>query len=75
MDDISTNDRMIITSGRVSSEILHKIAKRGIAVIVSISAPTALGIKIAETLGITLVCGVRGRHRMNIYTNDWRIAY
>jgi FdhD protein len=50
LDDISTNDRMIITSGRVSSEILHKIAKRGIPIIVSISAPTDLGIEIAENI-------------------------
>jgi len=73
MNDIPINDRMIITSGRVSSEILHKIAKRNIPIIASISAPTNLSVKIADSLGITLVCRVLGKHRMNIHTNDWRI--
>jgi FdhD protein len=73
LNDIPINDRMIITSGRVSSEILHKIAKRNIPIIASISAPTNLSVKIADSLGITLVCRVSGRHRMNIHTNDWRI--
>jgi FdhD protein len=74
LEDIPTDDHIILTSGRVSSEILHKIAKRGIPVIVSISVPTDLSVKIAESLGITLVGGVRGRRRMNIYTNDWRVV-
>ncbi|NWF77919.1 MAG: formate dehydrogenase accessory sulfurtransferase FdhD [Chloroflexi bacterium] len=73
LEDIPTNDRVIITSGRISSEILHKVAKRGIPIIISISAPTSLGVKIADNLGITLVASVRGR-RMNVYTHGWRIT-
>ena len=72
LEDIPTNDRMIMTSGRISSEILHKVAKRAVPVIVSISAPTNLGVKIADHLGITLVASVRGK-RMNVYTHGWRI--
>jgi len=71
--DIPTGDRLVITSGRISSEILHKIAKKGIPIIISISAPTNLGIRIADTLGITLISSVRGK-RMNVFTNDWRIV-
>jgi FdhD protein len=73
LEDILTNDRMIITSGRVSSEILHKVAKRGIPIIISISAPTNLGVRIADNLGITLIGSVRGK-KMNVYTHDRRIA-
>lgn len=72
LEDIPTDDRIIITSGRISSEILNKVAKRGIPIIISISAPTSLGVKISDSLGITLVCSVRGR-KMNVYTNDWRV--
>jgi len=72
LEDISTNDRMIISSGRISSEIVHKVAKRGIPVIISISAPTSLGLKAADKLGITLIGGVRGK-KMNVYTHDWRV--
>ena len=72
LEDIPTDDRVVITSGRTSSEILHKVAKRGIPIIISISAPTNLGIRIADNLGITLISSVRGK-RMNVCTNDWRV--
>jgi len=70
---IPTRDRIIITSGRISSEILHKISRGSVPVLVSKSAPTNLAVRLADELGITLVGFVRGR-RMNIYTNGWRIA-
>lgn len=73
LEDIATDERVIVTSGRVTSEILHKVAKRGVPIIVSISAPTSLGVDIADKLGITLIGSVRGR-KMNIYTNDWRVS-
>ncbi len=71
--DIPTGDRVIITSGRISSEILHKVAKRGIPVLISKSVPTNLGIRFASDLGITLIGFVRGK-RMNVYANDWRVV-
>jgi FdhD protein len=71
--DIPTDDRIIITSGRISSEILLKVARRKIPVIISVSAPTNVGVRLANDLGITLVGFVRGR-RMNVYANGWRIV-
>ena len=73
LNDISTEDRIIITSGRISSEILLKIVKRKVPVLVSRSAPTNLGVKLANDLGVSLVGFVRG-HRMNIYAGGWRIT-
>jgi FdhD protein len=72
LEDIPTDDRIVITSGRISSEVLHKVAKRGIPILISISAPTNLGVRIAANLGVTLISSVRGK-RMNVCTNDWRI--
>ena len=72
LKDIPTEDRIIVTSGRVSSEILLKAAKRNIPLLVSKSAPTDMGVKLAGDLGITLVGFVRGK-RMNVYANDWRV--
>src|SRR4030042_460565 len=46
LKDIPTDDRMIITSGRISSEILLKVAKRNIPLLVSQSAPPDLGGKL-----------------------------
>jgi len=72
LEDIPTHDRVITTSGRISSEILHKVAKVGIPIIISISVPTNLGVTIADSLGITLIGSVRG-NKMNVYTNGWRV--
>ena len=74
LEDISTEDRLVITSGRITSEILHKVAKRGIPIIISISVPTNLGVRIADALGITLIASVRG-NKLSVYTSDWRIAH
>ena len=73
LEDIPTDNRIMITSGRVSSEILHKVAKKGIPIIISISVPTNLGVRIADNLGITLIGSVRGK-KINVYTNDWRVS-
>jgi FdhD protein len=74
LEGISTEGRAVITTGRVSSEILHKVAKRGIPIVISISAPTNLGVRIADTLDITLVTSVRGKS-MNVYTAPRRITH
>lgn len=68
VDGIDLKDKMVFTSGRISSEILIKTAKREISTIVSRSAPTSLAIEMAEELGINLVGFVRGE-KLNIYTN------
>ncbi|MFC1952936.1 formate dehydrogenase accessory sulfurtransferase FdhD [Chloroflexota bacterium] len=73
LKDITTDDRLIVTSGRISSEILLKVAKRNIPIIISKSAPTDLAVNLAKGLGITLLGFVRGK-RLNAYTNDWRIT-
>jgi len=73
LNDITTDDRIIITSGRVSSEIVLKVARRNVPIIASKSAPTDLGVRLANDLGLTLVGFVRGR-RMNVYTHPERIA-
>jgi len=73
LKDIPMDGRIIITSGRISSEIVHKVAKRNIPIIISKSAPTNLGVRLANDLGITLIGFVRGR-RMNTYANGWRVV-
>ena len=71
-NDILTDDHIIITSGRISSEILLKVAKRNIPIVISKSAPTNLGVRLADDLGMTLIGFVRGK-RMSIYANSWRV--
>ncbi len=66
------DNKILMTSGRVSSEILLKAARWKIPILVSRTAPTFAAIKIAEELGSTLIGFARGE-RMNVYTNSWRI--
>ncbi len=72
LKDIPTAGRLVITSGRVSSEILLKVAKRNVPVLISKSAPTNMGVKLAGDLGMTLIGFARGR-KANIYANEWRL--
>jgi FdhD protein len=72
--DIPLEDRIFLTSGRVSSEIVLKVARRNIPILISKSAPTTIGVKLAREMGITLIGFVRGR-KMNIYSHVWRITY
>ena len=71
--DIPLEDRIIMTTGRISSEILFKVAKRNIPILVSRSTPTDLAVGLAGDLGITLVGFVRGGH-MNVYAETGRIG-
>lgn len=72
LENIPVEEHLIISTGRISSEMLLKAAKRNIPIVISKSAPTALGVRLAGELGITLIGFVRGR-RMNVYSHDWRI--
>lgn len=67
-EKLDLSNKIILTSGRISSEILIKAAKRGIPAIVSRSAPTSLAIDIARELNITLIGFARGE-KLNIYTS------
>lgn len=70
---IPTSDRLMVTSGRVSSEILLKVARQNVPIIISVAAPTDRAVELASRFGITLTGFVRG-DRMNIYTHEWRIT-
>lgn len=72
LSDIEPKDKVLLTSGRISSEVLMKVARRGIPVIVSRNAPTSLSIELAEFLNLTIVGFVRGQ-RMNVYTHSYRV--
>lgn len=73
LDGTDTPDRILFTTGRVSSEILLKCAKRGVPLIISRGAPTSLALTLGERLGITVAGFVRGR-KMNVYTHPERVS-
>jgi FdhD protein len=72
LEDIPFPGKIMLASGRLSSEIVSKCARCGIPVIISRAAPTSLSVEIAESSGLTLIGFARG-DRMNIYTGRQRI--
>ncbi|MDY6825741.1 MAG: formate dehydrogenase accessory sulfurtransferase FdhD [Bacillota bacterium] len=73
LQGITAEDKIIVSSGRISSEILLKAAKLKIQLLISRAAPTSLSVNLAEKLNITLIGFVRGK-RFNVYTHEWRIS-
>jgi len=65
---INLRDKMILTTGRLSSEMVLKSAKAGIFFIVSKSAPTDVAVELAKKLNVTLIGFVRG-NRFNVYSS------
>ncbi len=73
MKGVDPAGKILITSGRISSEVLLKAAKKDMPVIVSRTSGTDLSLRLADKLGITLIGFVRGG-KMNVYTHGERIA-
>jgi len=55
MEGIDTKDKILITSGRISSEMMFKIIRRNISVVVSEATPTDIAILLAKKLAINLI--------------------
>lgn len=68
LEGIELSDKLVLTTGRISSELLIKAAKQGIPVIASRSAPTELAVRLAKETGIELIGFARG-DKLNIYSN------
>jgi FdhD protein len=73
LKNIEMNDKLIFTSGRVSSVVLLKIVKASIPILISRSAPTTKAVELSKEFGITLIGFARGA-RFNLYSNEWRIT-
>ncbi|HEX3012630.1 MAG TPA: formate dehydrogenase accessory sulfurtransferase FdhD [Syntrophomonadaceae bacterium] len=72
LDEMATEDKCLVLSGRIASEILIKTIRGHIPVLLSRSAPTDLTLRLAEEFNITIVGFARGQN-LNIYTHPERI--
>jgi FdhD protein len=72
LKSISLENKILITSGRVTSEIVTKAGRNRFPILISRAAPSCMAISYAEDMGITLIGFARG-DRMNIYTWPNRI--
>ncbi|KAA3643497.1 MAG: formate dehydrogenase accessory sulfurtransferase FdhD [Chloroflexi bacterium] len=74
LDDLDIDPRVVVSTGRISSEMLQKSARLGASVVISRTSPTSQSVELAQRKGITLIGYARG-HRFNIYSHPERIAF
>jgi len=70
--EVSTVDRVLVATGRISSEMLSKAARMRIPIVISRSSPTDRAISLAQEFGITLIAYVR-EDRFSVYSHEERV--
>jgi FdhD protein len=72
LENINLTKIILLTTGRVSSDMLQKAARIGASIVITRTSPTSLSVELAEKWGITLI-GYARRDRFNLYTHPGRI--
>jgi FdhD protein len=72
-DGVAAAEGLLLLSSRISVEMVQKAAMLGAPVVVAVSAPTALAVRIAEQAGITLV-GIARADGFEVFTGLERIV-
>ena len=62
LNDLEGAGKLFYTTGRLTSEMVIKVALMGIPVLLSRSGITAMGLEIAQQVGVTLIARAKGRH-------------
>jgi FdhD protein len=66
------NDGVVLLTSRVSVEMVQKAAVLGASIMVAVSAPTALAIRVAQACRMTLI-GIARHQDFEIFTHPYRI--
>src|SRR5438552_13792016 len=66
---IPTEDLILLSTGRVSSEMLLKAARMGVPLVASRTSPTEMAVALAEQLNVT-VCGYVRGDSLNVYAGS-----
>jgi FdhD protein len=72
LEKIEFTQKILLTTGRISSDMLQKSARIGAAIVISRTSPTSMSIELADRWGVTLI-GYARRDRFNLYTHPGRI--
>lgn len=67
LNGMDVEDKLLLTTGRISSDIALKALRVGITIVASRSAPTNRALRYAQRLGLTVIGFARGK-RMSVYT-------
>jgi FdhD protein len=74
LENLDFSESVLLCTGRISSEILHKIKRCGIPIILSRGVPTHQTVMMAADMGICVVGFARGGN-FTIYTQDHRVLF
>lgn len=74
LHDIEGVDKIFYTTGRLTSEMVIKVAQMGIPVLLSRSGITQMGLEIAQRVGVVLIARAKGRHFM-VYRGEKQIVF
>jgi len=73
LHDLDSRGKLIVSSGRISSEMLLKAALMRVPIVGSRTSPTQLAVTLAEHLGLTVIGYIRSAS-MNVYTRPDRVV-
>jgi FdhD protein len=73
LQGVATQDRVLLSTGRVSSEMLLKGARMGTPLVVSRTSPTEMAVSLAEQLGVTVV-GYLRQDAFNVYAGGEHVV-
>lgn len=62
LNDIAGDDKVFYTTGRLTSEMVIKVAQMGVPVLLSRSGATQMGLEMAKQAGVTLISRAKGKH-------------
>jgi len=74
LNAIEGADRVFYTTGRLTSEMVIKVAQMGIPVLLSRSGVTQKGLEFARKVGVTMIARAKGRHFL-IYNGADRVMF
>ncbi len=69
----SLKPSILLTTGRISSEMLQKAARMGVSVVISLTSPNSVTVELAKEKGMTLIGYARGS-RFNVYSHPERFS-
>jgi len=62
LHDTTGHDKVFYTTGRLTSEMVIKVAQMGIPLLLSRSGVTQMGLELARKVGVTLIARAKGKH-------------
>ena len=74
LDDIESTDKIFYTTGRLTSEMVIKVAQMEIPYLISRSGITEMGLTVAQETGVTLMGRAKGKHFL-VYNGSENIEF